>query len=137
MTLKVVFVTFLLTPVIAYPADFAKCDPSGTQLEMNACAADEFEKADLKLNEVYKALLKKEAKNVIFIQKLRAAQKAWLAFRDAELEAMYACEEKNQQVCWGSMLPMCYSSYVAKLTRERTQRLQQFLDEGQPADGCH
>ncbi|CAI8767921.1 lysozyme inhibitor LprI family protein [Methylocaldum szegediense] len=135
MTLKVVFITLLLAPVITYSEDLPKCNRDGTQLEINACAADEFDKAERKLNEVYRALLKKEEKNVIFIQKLRAAQRAWLAFRDAELEAMYACEEGS--TCWGTILPLCYADYKTKLTRERTQRLQQFLDKGHPADNCY
>ena len=134
--LKFVFVIALL-PMMVVAADAPKCDEAGTQAQLNACAADEFAAADRKLNEVFQALLKKEAKNTAFVQKLRAAQRTWIAFRDAELEAMYACDSSNQAVCWGSMLSMCYSSYKAQLTRERTARLQQFLDEGQPADKCH
>jgi len=113
------------------------CDAPGTQVEMNLCAQEEFTAADRKLNEVYQTLLAKEAGNTPFLAKLRSAQKAWLAFRDAELAAMFACRERDPKVCWGSMYPMCYSGYMAKLTRERTQRLQQFLVQGQPADQCH
>ena len=125
---------FIAAPATAWAVDAVKCNPAGTQLELNACAADELNKADQKLNEVYAALLKKEAKNTAFVQKLRAAQRAWIAFRDAELDATYACQNSNARVCWGSMLPLRYLSYKAQLTRERTTRLQQFLDKGQPAD---
>ncbi len=116
--------------------DKIKCNPGGAQLEMNACAYDRFVKADKELNQTYKALLQKEDNNKIFIQKLRVAQKAWLAFRDAELEAMYACEEADSRNCWGSMHPMCYSSYKEKLTQDRTKRLKELFEQGPPADAC-
>lgn len=112
-----------------------KCNPAGGQLEMNACASDDLAEADRELNKTYRALLQKEGQNIIFVRKLRVAQKAWLAFRDADLEAMYACEG-DPRVCWGSIGPLCYASYKAKVTRERTKRLRELVDEGPPADAC-
>jgi uncharacterized protein YecT (DUF1311 family) len=124
----------MAVPAAASAADFAQCNRGGSQLELNACAIDELTAADKKLNEIYKALLNKEKKNAAFVQKLRAAQRAWLAFRDAELDAMFACNDSDQRQCWGSMLPMRFAYYKAKLTSERAARLQQLLDHGQPAD---
>ena len=118
----------------AWAADEIKCNDAGTQLELNACALDEFKRADLELNETYAALLKKENQDPTFIRKLRAAQRAWITFRDAEIDATFACNEKDPRVCWGSMLPLSVSAYKTKLTRERTARLQRILDQGRPAD---
>lgn len=122
------FVSLLGGPAIAIAQQEIKCNDAGTQLELNACAADDFRKADRELNEVYAALLKKEAGDRTFIKKLRAAQRAWLAFRDAELEATFACDPA--EVCWGSMLPMSMAFYKAKLTRDRAQRLREILEQG-------
>lgn len=130
------FVGLLAPLAYASAQDQIKCNPAGTQLEMNACAADEFKQADRELNEAYAALLKKEGADRTFVKKLRAAQRAWIAFRDAEMEATYACDP-TQVPCWGSMLPMSMASYKAKLTRDRTARLRQLLNEGRPADGSH
>lgn len=128
----------LMTVSALAPAtDAVTCNEGGTQIELNACAADDLAVADKQLNEVYKALMTKEAKNKAFTTKLRTAQKAWVAFRDAELDAMYACNEGAIQICWGSMVSQTYATWQAKMTRERTKRLQQYLDEGQPADGSH
>ena len=102
-------------------------------MELNACADDDYRSADKELNKVYHALLNEEADDPAFIAKLRTAQKAWLAFRDAELEAEFACAEEDPRHCWGSMLPMCKSTFLAKLTRERTRRLKTLLGEGR---GC-
>lgn len=133
---RLALAVMLVLPAATSAADFAKCNPSGSQLEMTACAVDDFKQADSELNEVYKAVLVKEGSNKAFAQKLRAAQRAWLAFRDAELDAMYACDNENQASCWGSMLPLCRSSYMAGLTRNRTHRLRELLIEGPPADKC-
>jgi uncharacterized protein YecT (DUF1311 family) len=114
----------------ATAADFAMCNEAGTQLELNACAADDFEKADKELNEAYSELLRERRDEPVFVKRMRAAQKAWLAFRDAELEAIFACEDANPRICWGSMYPMSYSFEKARLTRERTQALRAILREG-------
>lgn len=111
--------------------DEIKCNNAGTQREMEACASDDFKEADSELNKTYQALLKKEAGDPLFIRKLRDAQRAWLAFLNADLDAQFACPEKqSKQVCWGSQYGMAYLSRKAELTRERTKHLRRLLDEG-------
>jgi uncharacterized protein YecT (DUF1311 family) len=117
----------LVLPSIAWAQDGLQCDSATTQLEMNACAEEDLAKADKRLNEVYAALLKKEAKNTVFVKKLRAAQRAWIAFRDAELDAKFACAEPNPRMCWGSMYPLSFAIYKAQLTRERTKALEAYF----------
>jgi uncharacterized protein YecT (DUF1311 family) len=111
------------------------CNEAGTQQELTACAVEDFKQADRELNEVYSALIK-ESNHPAIVKKLRAAQRAWIAFRDAEMEATFACDPAEAP-CWGSMLPMSMAAYKAKLTRERTARLRQLLEQGRPADGSH
>ena len=120
--------SFALTAVSAN--DEIKCNPDGNQLEINACASFDFSKADNELNETYQALIKKEAHDKLFINKLRLAQKAWLAFRDADLEARFVCTENDARICWGSMYPMLFFSRKAELTRERNKQLRQILKDG-------
>ncbi|GGY77866.1 lysozyme inhibitor LprI family protein [Pseudoduganella plicata] len=107
-----------------------RCNPSGGQQELNACAADDFRKADKELNATWQALLRKEADDKVFIAKLRAAQKAWLAFRDAELEAHFACDSDNPRMCWGSMEGMSFMMRKKDLTQQRTKMLKDMLERG-------
>lgn len=108
-----------------------KCNDAGTQQEMEACARDDFNEADKELNRIYQALLKKEAADPLFVRKLRDAQRAWLAFLKADLDAQFACaENESRSVCWGSQYPMAYLTRKAELTRERTKHLQRFIEEG-------
>ncbi len=123
-----ILIAFAVTTASA--SDETKCNPDGNQLEINACARDDFAKADSELNKTYQALIKKEADDKLFISKLRLAQKAWLAFRDAELDARFACAESDVRICWGSMYPMLFLSRKAELTRERNKQLLQMLKDG-------
>ena len=124
-------IAFVVVTNAAEGANVVKCNLSGTQAELNACAYDEFEKADKELNDTYKNLPKKRGLDEIFVQKMRKAQQSWLAFRDAELEALFACESPDPGACWGSMYPMSYMSEKARLTRERTEALRAILREAQ------
>ncbi|MEA2562266.1 MAG: hypothetical protein QOH06_3770 [Acidobacteriota bacterium] len=51
-------------------------EKANTQLESNECAAKEYSEADAELNRVYKAILEKYKADALFIEKLRAAQRA-------------------------------------------------------------
>jgi uncharacterized protein YecT (DUF1311 family) len=74
------------------PAD---CSAALSTVEMNNCAGAEFDKADAELNRVYKAALAAIPEMATgeppfdkpnWEEALRASQRAWLAFRDAECE---------------------------------------------------
>jgi uncharacterized protein YecT (DUF1311 family) len=113
-----------------------ECNPEGNQAEMNQCAKEDFEKSDKALNETYGALVKKLEKQEGDVKPLRKAQRAWIAFRDAELDMMFACETEDMRVCWGSMYPLLYFGAKGDLTEERTEALQKYIDEGMnPAIG--
>jgi uncharacterized protein YecT (DUF1311 family) len=106
-------------------------DKAQTQLELNDCAGEELAAADAELNRVYQAILKKYKDDSRFIEKLRAAQRAWLAFRDAEFEAKFPASDG-----YGSIFPMCAAQYKAQLTRERVTRLREWLDGIEEGDAC-
>lgn len=88
-----------VTPAIAEEPAAADCTEALSTVEMNACAGAEFEKADGELNRVYaKALAAVPALATddppfdarSWEEALRASQRAWLAFRDAECEGHVA-----------------------------------------------
>jgi uncharacterized protein YecT (DUF1311 family) len=130
MLRRILVIAFALGPIASWAGDDIKCNNDGNQLELTACAHDDFIKADNELNKTYQALIKKEKDDSLFVSKLRLAQKAWLTFRDADLEAQFACAEENPKICWGSMYAMSLLSRKAELTRERTRHLQEILKNG-------
>ncbi|RYZ47353.1 MAG: DUF1311 domain-containing protein [Proteobacteria bacterium] len=60
-----------------------------------SCA--EFLKTDKELNDTYKEIQTKYKADSIFLKKLKKAQTAWIAFRDAHLEAVYPALEALPQ----------------------------------------
>jgi uncharacterized protein YecT (DUF1311 family) len=84
-----------------------------TQAAMNACA-EEFACADTELNHTYRALPAKTAQQPETAAKIKFAQKSWLAFRDAYVEAMFPAADKQTE--YSSMSP-CSSLYCAPNSR--------------------
>ena len=100
------------------------------QSEMNRCADLDAREADADLNRLYQKLLTKLKNDDNAIRKLRAAQRAWLAFKDAHLQELYPAKDK--QVEYGSMFPMCYAQVATMMTRERTAQLRRMLEDKDP-----
>jgi uncharacterized protein YecT (DUF1311 family) len=109
-------------------------DSAKTQADLNHCADNDYASADKKLNEVYQQVLKQYATDSAFIAKLKVAQRAWLAFRDAELQALYPAENKPAE--YGSAWPMCRGQQLALLTEARVQELQRWLKGAKEGDAC-
>jgi uncharacterized protein YecT (DUF1311 family) len=123
------FALSMLFQSVAWADSSPVCGARSNQLELNACANAELAKADKALNDAYRLVLTRMADVPLFVKNLRSAQKAWLAFRDAELEARFSCAEESVQQCWGSMYPMLWSARKAELTKERTRQLRQILKD--------
>jgi uncharacterized protein YecT (DUF1311 family) len=108
----------------AKPAAQAKkqpCADAQTQSEMNQCAYEEYKKADAELNKTYQQLLPKlEAARQ---ERLKTAQRAWIAFRDAD------CEYEAAEYEGGSMQPLIRYSCLESATRNRTAQLRGFLKD--------
>ena len=102
------------------------------QSEMNRCADLDARAADADQNHVYQELLAKLKGDGNATRKLRAAQRAWLAFKDAHLQSLYPAEDKQAE--YGSIFPMCYSQVATAMTKERTAQLRRMLDDKDPCD---
>jgi uncharacterized protein YecT (DUF1311 family) len=116
----VVLFTLLLIPIAQIHAQ--------TQATMNAQARAEFEQADAELNKTYQALLTK-LRNAESKQKLKEAQRAWIASRDAQ--AARAADE----AAGGSMAPTIRDEKMTELTRQRTQELKAMLENARSDGG--
>jgi len=113
------------------PMTEAECASAMSQVEMTACAAQRFERADAELNALYRRSIAdaraadrspdngrmpgddrpgEEAT-------LREAQRAWVMFRDAH------CRGEGFAERGGSMEPMVVEDCRARLARERIAQL--------------
>jgi uncharacterized protein YecT (DUF1311 family) len=105
---------------------------SQSQMEMNTVSCNKFKKADQKLNLIYKKILTEYKSDTIFTNKLIIAQKAWLVFRDAHLDAHYP---DTSRMAYGSVNPMCRCIILEELTQKRIKELNTWLT-GVEGDCC-
>lgn len=91
------------------------CDGSTTR-DVEQCLAADLKRADAELNQYYAAATKRltEQRDTAALAKLRAAERAWIAYRDAECDAVY--ESWGQGTIRGAMSLGCRIT----LTKART-----------------
>lgn len=81
--------------------------------------------ADSGLNYEYEKILHAYGQDHAFIAKLKASQRAWLRFRDAEMAALFPEEQKVLRP--GSGLSEAQMHWLAVLTEERTVQLRRWV----------
>jgi uncharacterized protein YecT (DUF1311 family) len=112
-------------------AEYRACsDKANTQSEMTACASDEAARVDAKLNATYRALLAKVASQPEALAKIKAAQRAWIAYRDAYIEATYPAKDKATE--YGSIYPLEVTLLRAKLTQRQVVAVEDMLQHYTP-----
>jgi uncharacterized protein YecT (DUF1311 family) len=95
---------------------------SQTQVELNREAAVSFERADAQLNDIYKKVLSAAAAvDEERQRRLIKAQRAWLAYRDAEADF------EADEVRGGTAYSMEYNGARTNLTNERVKVLRELL----------
>lgn len=104
------------------------CKEDGNQAQMNQCAYQDFQKADRQLNIVYKALRKKNITDKEYLQNLKASQRLWIKFRDAELKMIFTCPHKNSRICFGTMYELLFYEAQKDLTLERVKNLKKYVE---------
>lgn len=92
-----------------------------TQSEINIDNLNSFKQADSVLNVVYKQIQKEYKGETEFLTKLKISQRAWIKFRDAELDAIFPA--KDTQYEYGTMYPTCYYIHMKRLTEQRIKQL--------------
>ena len=97
------------------------CSDPQTQMDMSVCAAKDYKAADAKLNATYKKLEQRYADNPDAKAALVAAQRAWIAFRDAECDLTALGAQR------GSVYPMVRAMCLQSLTVDRTGQLDDHL----------
>ena len=127
--MKTKIVTMYLTVVLLCISSLAQ-----TQAEMNQGSCSKYKDADAEMNKLYKQILNEYKSKPIFIQKLKAAQRAWLRFRDAQLDSLYPAPNKATE--YGSVYSMCRCMVLEELTNQRKEQLQRWISGVEEGDVC-
>ncbi|MDQ3754822.1 MAG: YbaY family lipoprotein [Acidobacteriota bacterium] len=105
-----------------------------TQAAMNREACNEYTKADAELNTIYQHVLREHKADALFTRKMRAAQRTWIAYRDAHLAALYPAADTRRE--YGSVYPMCRCTALAEATRKRMEELRRWTGGAAEGDVC-
>ena len=109
-------------------AQLDRClDKANTQLAMNSCANEEVLRVDAELKGLEQKLALAARTEPGASDKIEAVAKAWIAYRDAYLEAMYPAKDK--QAAYGSIFRMEIGLLRAKLARRQIQALRELLKQ--------
>jgi uncharacterized protein YecT (DUF1311 family) len=126
--LLIVFLLASLASVAQESAEYRTClDKATTQMAMNTCASAEAARADARVNDVYHKLLAAAAKQPEALEKIKDAERAWIAYRDAYVEAMYPAKDKQAE--YGSIYLMNVNLLRAKLTERQITEVRELLEQ--------
>lgn len=98
------------------------CANAMDQATMDECAGKDFDAADKKLNDAYKQIEGRLKDDAASKKLLVDAQRAWIAFRDAECKF-----QGGPPANAGSVYPMVVANCLAGLTNLRLKDLQDYL----------
>ena len=100
---------------------FADCDRNMNQTDLNMCTAQEYKKADQKLNKLYQAYTTKlgSAERKQFT----AIQKSWVNYKDKD------CQYTAQGYNGGSIYPTILNTCLTEKTEDRIDDLENYLEE--------
>ena len=118
------------TMLSALPSAFAGECADQTQPGLDRCADASYKKADAALNGAYKEIVRRLKDDAATTKLLVTAQKAWIAYRDAE------CAFSSSANAGGSIYPLVLSVCLEEVTKERTKELGVFLKCGDGDTGC-
>lgn len=127
-TTRILSITLLsLLPALAPAFEWTdECDQN--QLSMNTCAAQELQFHDQRLNALYQQQMQ-YLEDPLTRERLRNAQRAWIAFRDADCR--YQVGEREDS---GSIWPLLQNNCLTERTRKRVEELESYVACRE--DGC-
>src|SRR5215216_6820521 len=108
--------------------------PAQTQSRMNQDACRKYEETDAEMNKVYQQVLTEYKKDAAFIQKLKTAQRLWVAFRNAHVESLYP--KPNKLAAYGTTHPTCRCLALTEITTARVEALKRWVIGGEEGDTC-
>ena len=113
----------LAAPLLAGVARADDCANAQDQATMDQCAGKNFDAADKKLNDAYKQIQARFKDDAASKKLLVDAQRAWVAFRDAE------CKFQGGPIGMaGSVYPMVVANCQTSLTNDRLKDFQGYLN---------
>ena len=113
---------------------FSGAAAAQTQGDMDKKSCGEYKQSDAEMSRIYQQVITQYRADPLFIEKLRAAQRAWLVFRDAHVVSRYPAAVPRQ--AYGSVYEMCRCDLLTELTRQRADQLREWVKQREAGDVC-
>ncbi len=101
----------------------AACANPETQAKVDAQVCSKYKESQAKLDALYGNITAQYAQDKVFIKNLKAAQEAWVKYRDAELKTIYPDEYRHS---YGSIVRTCECTKLSQLNEARIKELEQW-----------
>ncbi|HEU5048049.1 MAG TPA: lysozyme inhibitor LprI family protein [Rickettsiales bacterium] len=126
----------LATALLVLPA-FAsaqEAEEPKSQNQLNVKHCHDADEAQATLDLTYQAVVKEYSYDPRFLKYLETAQKAWVAFRDSEINAVFPPEYRH---AYGSMEKTCECDLRKKIIYARIMELEQWRRGVDISQGCN
>ena len=132
------FIVFILfgTHSLASTGDVCTDKAGNTYSDPTLCALNDLKKTDDELNALYKKILSEHAEDSQFVEKFKNAQRAWLKFRDAEIEAHFPHGTEDEFYYGHTFLFICNKTWLTVLTQERIVQLKKWSKKTEDDEIC-
>jgi uncharacterized protein YecT (DUF1311 family) len=104
-----------------------------SEFDSNENTQTQLNRTDIELNKVYQEIFHLYEDDKQFIEHLNLSQKAWLQYRNAQLQALYPARDKRE---YGSVYSTCYDSAKARLASARIEELRVWLKGIEEGEVC-
>lgn len=113
---------------------FAATVAPASQVEENENAAQELKATEEKLAAVLQQVRETYKGDTKFLRALEKSQVAWANYRDAQLNLVFP--NRDERLGYGTVFPMCWSVWKAKLITSRIDELKQWIHGIAEGDVC-
>ncbi len=119
--MRLLFLISVISAALTQTVSANDCSDASSQKEMTDCAKQTYVMSDARLNANYAQLKQRLADDVEAEQQLVAAQRAWIAYRDAE------CAFSASGVTGGSIFSFVHTQCLNRLTQDRNADFDRYL----------
>ena len=128
--MRLTVLAFAAAAALPGAAAAQECDRADeSQTGMNICAAADYRAADAELNQTYDKIVKRLGADDATKKRLKEAQRAWIAFRDAECDLRHQRQPRRLDLSddpgfamprWRSPVPAASSCRSTSIARRAT-----------------
>jgi uncharacterized protein YecT (DUF1311 family) len=106
-----------------------------TQFELNDQMGRDLQDAETAMAATLASIRRLYAEDAQFLHCLAESQRAWEVYRDRQLAMIFPYKDDPKEG-YGTVFPMCWAIWKARLTMQRITELKQWVDGIEEGDVC-